>query len=148
MPCISLAAHFNKWQGFSFAAQQSERKKKTSLHVPCEAVRNALTETRREVSALRFPLQGVVSRNFSRFTGRLLCSIANCLSARTGGSADFSPPYRFNCLSSFFLSLPVHDLRLHEVPNVGRLVGGWRQGRHKFSEYRQQHGYIVCHRVP
>jgi len=104
MPCISLAAHFNKWQGFSFAAQQSERKKKTSLHVPCEAVRNALTETRREVSALRFPLQGVVSRNFSRFTGRLLCSIANCLSARTGGSADFSPPYRFTVL----LAHPFH----------------------------------------
>ena len=27
-------------------------------------------------------------------------------------SAGFSPPYRFNCLLSFFLSLPVHNLRL------------------------------------
>ena len=51
------------------------------------------------------------SEIFERFTERLLCSIANCLSSFRR-VADFSPPYRFNCLlaRSFHCQFPRFEI--------------------------------------
>ena len=69
-----------------------------------------LLETRREVSACAFLCKVSSNLKLSHFSRRPLCS-ANCLSSLRR-SADFSPPYRFNCLWACSFHFSFHDLRL------------------------------------
>ena len=104
---------------FSFRASGSRRvislpasplgnrnEKKTSLHVPCEAVRNALTETRREVK--RVALSPARCRQSKFLTFHRTTALQHCKLQM----ADFSPPWFVNCLwaRSFHFSFTIKSL--------------------------------------
>ena len=107
--------------------------KKTPLRIPVEALRNRpVGNTKRGKRIVRFPLQ-VSSYEISQV------STGDCFAALLKSSsslrrpADFSPPYRFNCLWTSSFHFQFHDLRLvllghcghalrarqsHEIPSI------------------------------
>ena len=87
--------------------------KKTSLRISSEVVRLPVKKHEARQTHSAFPLPSAIFTETLTF--RSMTALQHCLNHLPpcgGQSADFSPPYRFNCLLSFFLSFQFHDLRL------------------------------------
>ena len=79
-------------------------------------------EIQREVAHYALPLQGIVHLKVPKF--QTATALQHCFKSSSSlrRPADFSPPYRFNCLWTSSFHFQFHDLRL--VLERGDFGGG------------------------